>query len=126
MADLGRFEGFSFSNVEPCERFIGLVEKCSRMTSRRLLTRSHDTVETMSSTLKSVHTPGSDVHRSVVATSVFRNEKRKSWCGHPVRDGVSLLLRQVCKTVERAEAAVTAERSLGKVLDELFSGEWRA
>lgn len=66
------------------------------MTSCPLPTRTHETAKNMSSALKSVQRPESDVHGGDVGASVLSKRKcGKGSGGYPVRDGLCLLLRKV-------------------------------
>lgn len=75
--------------------------------------RTHETVENMSGALESVQRPKSEIYPGVPGVSVLRTRKCVK-CGRQylVPDRLCLVLRQTCKGVERAEAAVTFERSL--------------
>lgn len=80
----------------------------------------------MSSALDSMPRSRREVHRCVLGASVLRSrECVKSGGGCLVRDGVCFYVEPVSERVQKARAAVPAERALGKVLVELLSREGR-
>lgn len=89
----------------------------------RISTRTHETVEYMSSALDSMQIPGSEIHEEVFGAFLSRKRKRvEGRGGYFVRDGLRLFLGQVSERAERAGTAVPVERSLARVLNELFGG----
>lgn len=46
--------------------------------------------------------------------------------GYLVREGVCVFLKEESKEIESARAAVSSERWYGRIIVELFSGEWLA
>lgn len=92
------------------------------MTSRRLSTRVHETVKSVSSALHNVQRLESEGHSDVVSSSVIEIRKGVKGAGrYPVRDRLCSFSGQVSKVVERAGAAVRVKRSLLKVHGELFN-----
>lgn len=62
MEDLERFRSFSFTNAGPIEHFNVLIKKPYRVASWWTLTRTHETVESVSGVSDMLQWSGRDVH----------------------------------------------------------------
>lgn len=101
-----------------------LIMKSHRMTSQRHLVKTHEILEDRRSTVDSLRRCGKKVCEGDVGASVLRKRKLvEDGGGYIMCDRLCSFLKQVWERAERAKAAVSAERSLGKVLSTLFNGE---
>lgn len=93
-----------------CGQFNVLAKKCYGMTSQRSLTRIRETVENMRIALDGVQRPEKSSRRSTVHAPVLEKRQCTEHGGrHLVRVEVCVLLGQLYKEVERAEAGMRAE-----------------
>lgn len=83
-----------------------LIKKLYKITSQRLSTRLHETIQIMRSALDTVQRAGSEVQGDAVGASALRERK--------------------CVGAERARAAAPADRLLAWVLGDLLSRKWPA
>lgn len=123
--DLEKLGLLWFMEAGRFRHFYVLINESYWMKLGRLLTRRHETAENTSIALDCVQRSGSGLHAGAVHAFVLKKTEcveRDGGC--LVLAGVCLILEQVSKRAERAEAAVLARRLLATVLSELVSGEW--
>lgn len=119
--NLQRFRSLSFMYARPFEQFTVRIKKSYRTRSLRRLRRAHDTVKKMSSAENTLQNLETEVHGDVAGTPVLTKKLCGRWCGVPFAEWVCLFLEQVAEGVQRAKAAVQAERPPATVLGELLS-----
>lgn len=109
---LRKFASWQSTDESSFEVFNAQLGQLFRAMSQRFLTRMHETVQNITSTLESRQRFQSGVHRGVAGAGVL---KKRVCAEHGrrdrVRDGLCWSLQQVSETDERAVAAVLMDRS---------------
>lgn len=109
-------------NVWPFGQVYVLIQKFHRMKSRPLLQSLLEIIRSVRNALDTVQRAKSEIHLGVAVTYASRKRTRmEGGGGYLVLDGVSLDSGQVSKEVKRAEKAVALDRSLARILGDLFS-----